>query len=239
MQKLLQRLLHPANRYWLALLAIIMIAGYFFFMGYTLGYEEQSNLEQKLYNKSLTYDEINQRNRKLTDENQQLKSNLQVEQDTRETLQQTLIEQTKDLYALKQQIAFYQKIITPKDKQRGLTIYDIQLQPTNNPNQFTMILILAQPGYQRSTIEGQVVIKVTGYDADQDAEHATQQTLALQDISAEPQLRFRFTYFQTIEIPITFPAMFTVESIEVKAKTTGNVVQHAKLKKLWSDLILD
>jgi hypothetical protein len=95
---------------------------------------------------------------------------------------------------LKEQLSFYQGIMSPADGRAGLQIQTVQIQRGLEPGQYRLRLVLVQAGRQGARIRGTVDLTVIGERGGESV------TLELDALGAgEDDLTYAFRYFQILE----------------------------------------
>lgn len=115
-----------------------------------------------------------------------------------------LSERFDDLHSqiaeLKEQLSFYQGIMSPAEGRDGLQVQTVQAQRGIEPGQFRLRLVLVQAGRQGSRVRGSVDLAVIG---DRDGENVK---FGLDALGAgDDDLSYAFRYFQTLERDVTLP----------------------------------
>lgn len=115
-----------------------------------------------------------------------------------------LSERFDDLHSqiaeLKEQLSFYQGIMSPADGRAGLQVQTVQAQRGTDPGQYRLRLVLVQAGRQGSRVSGNLDLAVVG---DRNGENVK---LGLDELGAgDDDLKYAFRYFQILEREVLLP----------------------------------
>lgn len=193
-----------------AILLILIIAAAFY-TGYRIGnfyhyYQMQSLSQQKL--------RLNELYQKLADKTQlihTLEVELEVERMANQGSQKDFKALEQELYQIKKQLAFYEKVMAPEKQADGLVIDDFILETTSSPNHFRFQVVLVQQLLRKRFAKGYINLSLTG------SLNGKPTTLLLDKISPmnKKQRSFSFQYFQIINGEFTLPKFFVPEKINI------------------------
>jgi hypothetical protein len=141
----------------------------------------------------------------------------------------TVRRQEKTIAELNEEISFYRGLMTPTDRERGLSIRGWELYGGSSPDVFQYKLVLQQLALKHSVLKGSVSVRVMGME---NGEQASYSLAELVTDTKKPAFKLRFKYFQNIEGELRVPAGFVPQSIDVVAKATSPKV--AKTEKHYS-----
>jgi len=124
-----------------------------------------------------------------------------------------------ELLELKEELAFYRGIISPKEANRGLQIQQFTLTQGSGEHSWHYKLVLTRVLKNHGMAQGVAEILVEGVSA----ESGKKKQLPLGSISVPPvkQLRYKFKYFQNLEGEITLPAEFSPSRVILILKPGG------------------
>nr|WP_136251453.1 DUF6776 family protein [Ningiella ruwaisensis] len=192
---------------------ILLIIGLIFYLGYVTaswqGQQQSNNLQ------------ILQQNVKtLTEENQQLLSQinsnkiaLDVANLANQQHQKTLMEAKQQISQLKEQLGFYQRVMAPELTQDGFVVERLEVSPTPVNNTFSLSMVLLQHENIKASVSGELEIWVHGALNGNSQQYDFSTLMSGGD---EP-LKFGFKYFQVISRSFTIPENFIVERFEIRA----------------------
>ncbi len=153
--------------------------------------------------------------------------NLAVEKQSTEALRKAIMDLQDQVDGLQQEINFYQGLMAPEERQRGLGVRSLEFIPTENPRAYDYLLILQQLAGPHKTVSGKVKLEVAGRI---DGKPETLEWIELAPEGAFSGLAFRFRYFQKLEGRIMLPVGFLPESVLVSVSAKGNNVEQ---KLVW------
>lgn len=142
-----------------------------------------------------------------------------VDQQAMEVLRKEILELNQKNVALQESNEFYRQLMEPTADTKGLTIGDLNIQPTPLPRQYHYQLLIQQVAREPRLLLGQASITVVGTLAGQPKKYALHE-LSSQFSAAEIPLKFRF--FQTLEGYLTLPEGFSVQRVEVLVEKNGS-----------------
>lgn len=209
------------SAFFLALMMVLCI-----FTGYRLGnfyhhFQTTTLAQQKNRLENLYQEQALQVERIHT-----LEVELAVEQLVNQNAQVTLQQMADELYQVKKQLGFYEKVMAPEKGANGLVIDKVKITASQSLNHYNFQITLVQQQLKKRYAKGYVDIVVTGSFANKPKK------LALSDISTatKKSLSFSFKYFQVISGGIILPNDFIAEKIQVSAILTKSKWQ--KYQKL-------
>ena len=109
---------------------------------------------------------------------------------------------------LKEQIAFYERVIAPENTQDGFLIDDIEVFEAQRDNTYQLRFVLLQERLTKAVIKGTLNISVSGFIDDKPITIGTEDDTFL----ASP-LAYRFKYFQNENVTFSLPENMKAESI--------------------------
>lgn len=158
---------------------------------------------------------------KLQDENTELRDalaraqrQLQIDQTAYEELNTSLASSTRELATLREELSFYQKIISPANKRAGVQIQDLKIEQSGTKDQYRYKLVLIQALSHDSLVTGSAGLEISGVQAGKQA------VIRLPEAGGRP-ISVNFKYFQNIEGLIQLPPDFKPMRIKVSVSTTG------------------
>ncbi len=129
---------------------------------------------------------------------------------------------------LRETLAFYERVVGPRDGRRGLRVQSFALEPGGGPREWRYKLVLAQSPRRRRLARGVVDLVVEGERGGAPAR------LALAELAAEgeAQVPFRFRYFQYLEGTLRLPEGFVPRRLVLRVSPRGT--KEAVLERTWS-----
>ena len=133
---------------------------------------------------------------------------------------------------LKEQLSFYQGIVSPENIVKGLYVHDFKINSISDAQEYSYDLTLAQNVKKRSAIKGKVLLLVKGYSKDKPA------TLPMSSLvkGQKESQAFSFRYYQLLSGVISFPANFKPEYLILKIKPSSKKMKPFETKLEWDSL---
>ena len=225
---------HNPGRLILGAITILLMFGLFFYIGQ--GYQsyqlDRYSLERDTLLSQL--EELKSRNRNLVKENAQLQGISNIERDAYEKANQTLIKLQQEILAQKEQLAFYEGIVSPKKADFGVNLQSFLVKPRNSQNQFSYKLILTKSGKSNKKIQGKIKALVRGEGAEGMSE------LNFTELHLENPVKdtkFAFRYFQVFQGNVEIPDGFSPLEIEISINPSSKKVKSFTETISWAQLL--
>lgn len=202
---------YGAFKIYLISLAALGLAVY---LGYMLGNDLSQAQQAEIDTLNQTVENINKENNQLTKNLNILGVELEVErlasQQAQSNIEEGMVEQAK----LREELAFYQKVMAPELNQDGFVIEAFNVAKALSDNTYTFDLVLMQQDKIKTNIKGNLDVTIRGSQSGQVKEL---RLLDLMPQGSKP-LVFSFKYFQVIEGQFQLPVGFEPESIQVSSE---------------------
>ena len=168
--------------------------------------------------------------RKLRQEKLDLEQSVRIEGQAYSQVRKDLMNLQDELLELKEELAFYRGIISPKDANRGLQIQRFTVTRGREERVWHYKLVLTRVLKNRGTARGTAEIHVEGVTA----KSGRKIQLALDKISIPRgrKLRYNFKYFQNLEGEMKFPDGFTPSRVMLVLKPGGKG-NKTRIKKVF------
>ena len=148
----------------------------------------------------------------------------QVSRLANESLQKTLREREGDLAKMRDDLAFYQRLVGGETG-RGLEIQQLALRPIGSSNAFGFRVLLTRNAQAGETSRGAVTVRVSGAGSGKLMELEWDR---LQQETAATPLVYNFKYFQQLESSLILPAGFAPDRVLVRARASdGSTVEES------------
>jgi len=222
---------HRPWRLWLSLIVVVALLLVMFLLGRAWqGYElERLRLSREVLQNRVA--ELELRNRQLVQRNAQLESSSRVEGDAYDQARQTLVALQKEILDLKEQLVFYQGIVSPEELALGVRIQSFALRPRNDMGLYAYKLVLTKQGKSDTVLKGRVELRIMG------ARDGRQQALPLKQVKpdfTDKDSRFSFRYFQVFEGAVQIPDNFDPYEVIIEVKPTTRKVKAFTRSIPWS-----
>lgn len=136
----------------------------------------------------------------------------QIEREAYSELDTTLKELQGEILELKEELAFYRGIVSPKDASSGLHLQRFKVEANGKSRHYRYKLVLTQVLKNDRMVTGKVRLSIDGLMRNQP------RTLTLKSLSEKrvTALGYRFKYFQKLEGNLSLPKGFTPFRIHVQ-----------------------
>jgi hypothetical protein len=148
----------------------------------------------------------------LREEKAVLERDAQIKHKAYDDLDTTLKVLQGEILELKEELAFYRGIVSPRDAAQGLHLQRFKVEPNGKPRGFRYKVILTQVLKEDRTARGSLLLNIEGL------QNTEAKVLGLQDVSEKriKELEFNFRYFQNLEGDIQLPQGFKPQRVTIK-----------------------
>ncbi len=146
-----------------------------------------------------------------------LTTELAVEKNTNQLLQQDIKEQQQKLFDFKKELAVYQKIVAPVPESGTLVIDSFRLQPGTAVGRYQFSLLLIEQNKQKKQSKAQLEIRLKGKKKKKAVDV---DLLKLAGFNNKAK-RLIIKNFRAIEADFVLPAGFTAEKIEIRLSSNS------------------
>ncbi|MEW6997589.1 DUF6776 family protein [Colwelliaceae bacterium BS250] len=138
---------------------------------------------------------------------------LEIERLANHKAQQSMRSIEDDHFALKKELAFYEKIMAPEKQANGVIIDELEVSATASENHYRIRVVLVQQQKSKRYAKGHIKVEFAGSLLNRPA------IIKLESVSKldKKQLSFSFQYFQVLEGEFTLPKDFIPEKIAISA----------------------
>lgn len=160
-------------------------------------------VDKELLELMATVDALHEQIDDLREQKAQLQRATQVERQAYQELDINLKVLQEEILELKEELAFYRGIVSPREASRGLKLQEFSLEP-NGLRTYRYTVVLTQVLKNDKLAKGRVTLTVEGLQAGQP------KILDLASLSEKSvkELDFRFKYFQNLEGDLVLPKGF-------------------------------
>jgi len=152
--------------------------------------------------------DLEKRNRELRETLARVERQLQIDHVAYQELDTALVESTRKLAELKEELSFYRSIVSPRQGERGLQVKELDLDAAGDGNRYRYRLVLIQAMGNKKMVKGKVSFSVEG------VRNGTEEV-----IDVEPEngasLAVSFRYFQDLRGVLRLPDDFLPTRIKV------------------------
>ena len=177
--------------------------------------------------------ELTRQNKELVKQQDFVESSKMIDAQAQKDSRRSLTKLHDELSEVKEQLAFYQRVVAPETLLKGLYINSFEVKPLDVGLGYEYQLILAQGAGQKRAIKGQYTISVVG------ELQGAEKVLSIKDMSlGEPQATgFSFKYYEILAGELKFPNGFVPLKIEVALNSAMKGSKDIKQHWLWSEAI--
>jgi hypothetical protein len=157
------------------------------------------------------------------------KIDLQATKDSRRSLTKLLSE----LSEVKEQLAFYQRVVAPETLRKGLYISSFDLKRDGEKKRYRYQLVVAQGASQKRALKGRYTVSIKGRLNGKD------KTLSLKDVALEKakSAKFSFRYYEILMGEIQLPDEFVPAYIKVKISPSKKNAKVVEQQWKWDDIV--
>jgi cell division protein FtsB len=215
---------------------LTVIAG--LLLSFVIGRESVKNTDEYQAESAqlkMSVERLSAENEKLVKRQDFVENSQKIDLQARKDSRRSLTKLHGDLSVVKEQLAFYQRVVAPETLVKGLYINSFELKQGDEAGRYHYQLVVAQGASQKRALKGQYRLSVAG------KMKGKRKTLSLKDIAIDTKQRkvFSFRYYEILSGEITLPSGFNPESIRVKVKPSSKKAKAVEQLWAWSDLIKD
>jgi len=154
---------------------------------------------------------------------------LQAKQESRRSLTKL----HDELSDIKEQLAFYQRVVAPETLVKGLYVHSFELQTLRTDRRYRYQLVLAQGVSNKKLLKGRYGLTIYGENK------GLTQTLSLQDLVVEsnPLIKYSFRYYQLMSDELELPVGFTPSRIKLTMTPSKRGADAILYEKPWAVLL--
>jgi len=222
---------HKPWKLWVGIMMLLLIFWGIFAAGQAYQSYQLMQLDLERATLLTRIDELESRNHNLVKKNAQLEGAANIERDANREASKTLVKLQREILAQKEELVFYQGIVSPENAALGVNLQSFEVRQRNNQKSLSYKLVLTKQGKINRKLKGDVKITVRGEDDGGIKE------LKLSDIKLENQGKdtsFNFKYFQVFEGDIAFPEKFTPYEVEIGINPTTKKVKSFSETISWA-----
>lgn len=225
---------HRPWRIWLILALILMLLAMMFLIGRAYQGLELSQLQIVRNTLESRVDELERRNVGLIRESAKLKRDMQIEHDAYLESKASLVQLQQEIVRLKEELVFYQGIVSPEQLALGINIQTFDLAPTNEGGVYRYKLVLTKRGKSSQVVKGSWNIVIEGKLGDDDVALEMDQ---LQVGSKAANHSFSFRYFQVFEGMLKLDENFSPEQIKLLIEPETRKIEDITESVAWAQAL--
>ncbi len=219
---------------WVGLMVVINLMVLVFYLGnryQALELERLQLAHETLMNR---VEEMKTRNHKLVEKNAHLKGSSKIERDAYQITNRSLVKMQQQLLAQKEELAFYQGIVSPKGAALGVNLQSFEVRQKGNQNQYRYKMILTKNGKSTKKLKGAAHVVIRGESG------GSVRELKMTDLLLENQnndTKFAFRYFQVFQGDLTLPDGFEPFEVEIGIISTTKKVKSFSETISWARVL--
>jgi len=225
---------HNPLRLWVGLGVLLLLLVIVFFLGRAYQSYELSQLKIIRQTLESRVSELEERNATLVRKNAQLSSDSKIERDAYERVNESLVSLQREILEQKEQLVFYQGIVSPEKLALGINIQSIELGKKNDLGLYSYKLVLTKRGKSSRYVKGSFNLVVKG---DINGEHKNLDMAEVKQNFDKGDTAFSFRYFQVFEGDILLPENFEPYDIELEIKPTTRKIKNFSETISWTQAL--
>lgn len=169
----------------------------------------------------------------LLDENSLLQRSAEMDAAALLAVKENMALLQEDMVGLKEELVFYQSLLSPAERKPGLYVQSLELRPSEAGG-FDYTLVLTQVRQNDRFAAGQVLLGLPAAPVDMSNEGEEEQMLELG--AKLDEQAFKFKFFQRIEGHLLLPEGSQAEQLVVKIQPNGRRLKAVDEVFGWNDL---
>jgi hypothetical protein len=226
---------HRPWRIWLALALILLLLAMMFFIGRAYQGFELTQLQIIKNTLVSRVDELERRNSTLIKDNAKLKRVTQIEHDAYTESNESLVKLQQEIVRLKEELVFYQGIVSPEQLALGINIQTFDLSRTGQDGSYRYKLVLTKRGKSSQVVKGSFDIKI---DGTRDGENVSIGLDELQPDLKPEERAFSFRYFQVFEGKLKLGDGFHPGEIQLMIKPKTRKIEDITESVAWAQALV-
>ena len=178
--------------------------------------------------------QLEQQQTSLREDNAMLERSGQIERQAYKQLEGAVTGLQDEILELKEELAFYRGIISPKDATKGLKLQDFVLSGGGEERQYRFKVVLTQVLNNGTLARGNLQFEVEGLHKGETRRYTLSQ---MSDTKDKDGPAFRFKYFQILEGEFMLPEEF--EPIKVNLTVKPKSRAHKKLTQAFDWVVVE
>jgi hypothetical protein len=215
------------------LIAIVVGALVFFALGrYSVKSVDEYQAENGLLKESVA--ELMATNKELVKQQDFIENAEKIDAQAKKDARRSLTKLHDELSDVKEQLAFYQRVVAPETLIKGLYVNSFEIQALDEESTYEYQLVLAQGANQKRAIKGQYTLSIVGRFQGED------KTLSIKELNVEKEAsyEFSFKYYELLTGKISFDDGFIPKQVNVTVKPSKKGSANLKQQWLWSKILV-
>lgn len=225
---------HQPWKAWVGVVFIIALLVVCFLLGREYQLHESHRLQREREILVQQIVDLETRNNNLVQKNAQLARISQVERDAYQLANRTLIKHQEEMLNLKEELAFYQGIVSPTSAALAINLQSFEIERKNDQNLYHFKLVLTKSGRRNRNIKGRFDLILRGVTAGNIREYRLEEIKLNQEDKFDT---FNFLYFQVFEGDFIMPEDFAPYEIEIYVNPSTKEVKSLTETILWTTVM--
>ncbi len=197
--------------------AAVAAAGALFELGVYVGGHQRLAAAEREAELERALEEAAGRERRLSERITVLERTKVIDDKAYEEVRDSLLKLQEEILELRQEVEFYRGIVSPAERQAGLSIQSFQLEPAAEEGLYHYELVLTQMLKNDKFVRGTVKIRVEGVQEGEPVSHTFKALTPNNSVRRD----FRFRYFQKLEGDVRLPEGFVPRDVVVEMAPKG------------------
>jgi len=222
----------PVAARWLLCMALAGLAG--LYLGYRFGSGSEHSWQQRYQQLRSEYQHREKNWQQADARLSLLQTENRVQQEALQELQASLHEQALALNEREKDLAFYQRLLSPAVRGKGLRVFEAEASPVAE-NRWRLSLVLVQRIERARPAEGEMEILLKGQ---KNGKAATQAVTLMVNRDGDHKAfqHFKFKYFLPVSGILTVPLGMQPEEIIFRLKPKGKKAKMVENRFDWQDI---
>ena len=225
---------HKPWKIWLGILSLVALLILSFYLGENYQAYELNRLQLERETLLSRVAELESRNHSLVEKNAHLEGSSKIEREAYQLANQELVKLQQELLAQKEELVFYQGIVSPSDAALGVNLQSFKVRKKNSQNQYSYKMVLTKNGKSTKKVKGGASVLIRG-ETDDGVDEFKIADLALE--KSPKDTKFSFRYFQVFEGDIALPDGFVPFEVEIGIKPTTKKVKSFSETISWTRVL--
>jgi len=216
--------------------AFFVLVLFFVFFDLGRGYQSYELMHLQLERETLLSQiaDLEARNSSLVVKNAQLAGNSKIEHEAYNLANKSLIRLQQEILALKEELVFYQGIVSPSSADLGVNLQSFSMDEKNAANLYNYKLVLTKSGKGTRSIKGKFDVVFRG---ERDGVTSELKLADIQTENTDKSDKFSFRYFQVFEGDVVMPENFTPYEAEIHINPSTKKVKSLTETISWTTVM--
>lgn len=225
---------HKPWRIWAGVLIVLLLMLISFQGGNIYQAYQLKQAELQIETQKYRIEELLQRNSELVRNNAQLERDGKVEHDAYQEVNQSLVAAQKEILKLKQDIYFYQGVVSPELQSRAVNIQSFELTARQLDTEWDFKLVLTKNGKSDHYVKGSFSLMINGMS---EGEGETLKLAEMLKGYTDKSSRFTFRYFQIFKGVLQLPEGFEPGEVVITLKPETKKYQPITETVSWAQAL--